>query len=176
MMNRLFRLLFALLVCVAPLQAQQLKAHAKLFARAAAGDVKAVVQVEIDEGWHLYNDDTGTGGSVGTPTSLKWDADGITWSEPRFPNPKKIFEEGLKAPDGGRAWSWVHDGTILIYAKGHTDAGKPDLSKITLEISGLTCQKSCIQYSEELIVEGPGDDKLFANFPKIGRASCRERV
>ncbi len=166
MMNRLSVLLVALVAWVSPLHAQDLRAHTKFFARADGADVKAVLQVKVDPDWHIYHDFVGTGGSSAVATTVTWGGDGIVWSETRFPKPEKHLEKGLTAPDGSPAWSFIHEGSFLLYAKGHFASGTVDLTKITVSIAGETCDKNgCTLYNEDPELEGPGKDSLFEKFP-----------
>src|SRR5689334_11777901 len=143
MMNRLLLTILALSAWIAPLDAQQ-KAHSTLFARTDGSDVKAVVRIEVDSGWHLFHEAVGNG--YGKETTLEWSGEGITWSPTRFPTPEKHFEQGLEGPLGGPAWEWVHEGTVLLYARGRVASGTPDPSKVSVTIDGQTCDKSCILY------------------------------
>lgn len=165
-MNRALLLICLLFAWALPAGAQQ-KAHAKLFARAEGDLVRAVLQVKIDPGWHLYHEFLGDGGGIGQETVLNWGGDGIVWSPTRYPEPLKLPQEGLTAPDGSEAWIYGYDGKVLFYALGRFEPGPADASRITLEITGLTCEDggSCIPYSDEPDLEGPGDDALFAKFP-----------
>ncbi|MEO6710332.1 MAG: cytochrome c biogenesis protein CcdA [Planctomycetota bacterium] len=166
MMNRLLLLLLALVAWSDPLHAQENKAHATLYVRAEGSDVKALVRIKIDAGWHLYHDDLGTGGGIGMETTAEWGGEGITWSPTQLSEPKKLIQKGL-GPNGSDLWIWGHEGKLFLYAKGHFDSGAADASKVKLELSGLTCQDNgtCIPYSERVEVAGPGEDALFADFP-----------
>src|SRR5688572_25402319 len=165
MIQRLSLLLVLLASWAAPLHAQQ-RAEAKLFARAEGAEVKAVLEVKLDSGWHLYHEFLGDGGGVGIPTEVVWDGEGVIWSPTRFPEPEKIPLPGLTAPGGGPAWIFGHEGTVLLYAKGRFESGTADVSKISVSITGLTCDEGgCIPYEEEPELEGPGRDALFEKFP-----------
>lgn len=165
MIQSLSSLFLLLLTCLGP-GAQDQRAHTRLFARAEGADVKAVLQVKLDPGWHIYHEFLGDGGGVGTATEVTWGGDGIVWSPTRFPEPEKLPAPGMTAPGGGPGWIFGHEGTVLLYAKGHFASGTPDLTKITASISGLTCDaKGCIPYDEEPDLEGPGKDALFEKFP-----------
>lgn len=160
-------LLFLLLASwVLPLQAQDQRAQGRLYARGAGADVQCVIELKLDPGWHIYHEELGDGGGVGSPTEVTWAGPGVEWSVTRFPEPEKLPAPGLTAPDGGPAWIYGHEGTILLYAVGRFASGTADPAAIGATITGLTCdEKGCIPYEEELGVAGPGKDSLFAKFP-----------
>src|SRR5262249_49921250 len=84
--------LLAVVAALAPAaRAQGLRAHATLWARADGDDVKALVEIRIDPGFHLYHGPTaanmGPGDVIGVPTTFEFQGDGITWSPARYPAP-----------------------------------------------------------------------------------------
>ena len=144
MMNRLLLLVALFAVWASPAQAQQ-KARATLYARSDGALVRAAIEIKVAAGWHLYHEFLGDGGGVGTETTVTWGGEGILWSPTRFPEPKKLKQPGV-GPGGSDGWIFGHEGKIVLFAVGRFESGTADLSKITLEIVGLTCEDggSCI--------------------------------
>jgi cytochrome c biogenesis protein CcdA len=164
-MNRLSLLVMLSIAWASPVHAQE-RAHSTLFARGDGAHVRAILQVELEPGWHIYHEFLGDGGGVGRPTEITWGGAGIVWSPTRFPEPERIPAPGVTAPGGGPGWIFGHEGTVLLYAKGRFESGTADVSKISVSISGLTCdEKACIPYEEAPELEGPGKDVLFERFP-----------
>jgi cytochrome c biogenesis protein CcdA/DsbC/DsbD-like thiol-disulfide interchange protein/thiol-disulfide isomerase/thioredoxin len=145
------------------------KAHARLFARAADGRVRAALEIRIDEGWHLYHDELGPPDAVGKPTRARLEGGGIRWSALRFPAPERLEQPGL-GEDGRDTWIQGHEGTIVLWALGEPagEAGaEPALDELSATIDGLTCEDSgsCVPYRETVERAGAGPDALFAAFP-----------
>lgn len=173
-MKSLHSLLFSRLLLpllLAPMgtaAAQDNMAAADLYLRAQAGQVRAVIEIEIDHDWHLYH--TEVGGDVdeygdgypAKPLVITPAGEGITWSEPRLPEPERHQDEQIDN------WANIHHGTIYVYLSGELEEGA-QLPEIEIEVDGLTCSEksgTCIPYNEVLEVEGEGSDALFADFPK----------
>ncbi|MHC4829577.1 MAG: protein-disulfide reductase DsbD family protein, partial [Planctomycetota bacterium] len=137
-------------------------AKGELFTRIDGDTVRAAIQIKIEEGWHLYDEDLGPG--VGKPTTVTMGGSGVSWSKVRFPKAERYEQPGLG--DGG-ADTWVngHHGTIVLYASGKL-AGAGSAGAFQAEIDGLTCKESCIPYNETVESSGEGPDALFAAFPK----------
>ena len=142
------------------------KAQARLYHRATDAGIEAVLEVKIDPTWHLYHTELGPPDAIGTPTTAFFEADDVTFTEARFPEPHRAVQDlGFGEP----TWILEHSGTILLYAFGEWD-DEPNLDvEIRASITGQTCSTvdgSCIPY-EDLGMEsrGEGKEKLFAKFP-----------
>jgi len=141
-------------------------ASAKLYTRVEGEAVRAVVVIEIEPGWHLYHTELGPPDAIGKPTTASWKPDGLSMGPLLLPEPEKGVQAGLGA-DGGDTWIWQHGGRIRGYAQGSFAAGA-EQAPIELSLSGLTCEDSgsCVPYFETVASRGPGEDALFADFPK----------
>jgi len=137
------------------------RADATLYTRVEDGWILAALEVSIDFGWHLYHFEKGNPEGIGKETEVVFRGDGIDWNTSMWPEPHEMdqsdIEEGL--------WIWGHEGDIVIYARGALkDGADPDNAWV--EIHGQTCDpESCIDYDEQVVSAGEGDDELFANFP-----------
>jgi len=138
-------------------------AEAKLFARAADGKLRAVIQITIEPGWHLYHDTLGHPKAIGLPTEVTMGPAGAEWTEVRFPKPHKLDQSDVD-PDN-KPWIHSHQGTILLYAEGTLPAGAA-AGDVTARLRGQTCSAtSCVDYEQDVVSGGPGEDALFADFP-----------
>ncbi len=141
------------------------KASAKLYVRAEGDRVRAALRVTVEEHWHLYHVEKGPEDAIGKETEVELAAPGVTWSAPRFPEPRRYDQLGLGA-DGGDTWIWGHEGTFVVYAAG-VGEGAVDAASVTASIDGVTCLEdgSCIPFFAELENSGAGPDSVFAGFP-----------
>lgn len=158
-MNGLLLLLASLL----GLLGAQDKADARLFVRTDGDLVRAALQIEIEDHWHLYHTELGPEDAVGIPTTLEL-PDGVSWSEVRFPEPLKLDQEyGM---EGEPTWIWGHEGTIVLHVAGRLEPGT-DAKGLAITVKGLTCEDegSCVPFEQSPRNEGPGSDALFAAFP-----------
>lgn len=145
------------------LDPNQNNASAKLYTRLDGETIRAVIEIKIDSGWHLYDDELGHEKAIGTPTAISLAPDGAEWSKVVFPKPHRLPQK-IAGPD---VWINSHDGTILLYAEGRSATGvSPE--GVTAEINGQTCSDTgaCMLYKESIKSLGPGDDSLFASFPE----------
>lgn len=159
--------LVLLLAAAAPAAAQPWQhASAQLYTRAEGNSLRAVVVIEIEPGWHLYHTELGPPDAIGMPTTANWTPAELAMGPLRLPTPERGVQAGLGA-DGGDTWIWQHAGTIRGYAQGSWAEGSAH-GPIALELRGLTCEDSgsCVPYSETVQSRGPGEDALFADFPK----------
>jgi thiol:disulfide interchange protein DsbD len=163
-MNPRFLLpLAASLLLAVPATAQG-EVEASLYARADEdGIVRALVRIEIEDGWHIYHEELGHPEAVGRPTSVVLEGEGIAWSEPRFPEPFQ-YGQGLEGKDGKEIWIWSHEGKVPVYFAGRLAEGA-SVEGISASVSGLVCEEACIPFSVEAKSEGRGPDRLFAAFP-----------
>jgi thiol:disulfide interchange protein len=156
-----------LLAVAAPAVAQGWQhASAQLYTRAEGSALRAVVVIEIEPGWHLYHTELGPPDAIGMPTTASWTPAELAMGPLLLPTPERGLQAGLGA-DGGDTWIWQHAGTIRGYAQGSWAEGSAH-GPIALELRGLTCEDSgsCVPYSETVQSSGPGEDALFADFPK----------
>ena len=138
-------------------------ANAQLFHRVDGDQVRLVLDIAIDDGWHLYHDQLGfVDGNVpiGKPTVVTLEGDGIRWGPVRFPAPLKLDQPGLDA------WIWGHEHQLVLYALGTLAPGASG-ADVAADLDGLTCEDSgsCVPYSEHVQSAGAGPDALFADFP-----------
>lgn len=145
-------------------------AKAKMYVRTSGPEVRVAVVVEIEEGWHVYHSDPGPPDSESMATTLDMKAQGVAWSEPRFPKPEEMESLGM--------FYNVHEGTIVIYVRGEADGASYN-GKVRAFISGVACSESCMPFQQDLEDSGPGDDKIFGNFPgdlKVENASSEKKA
>ncbi len=144
------------------------KAKGTLHARVESPDVKVVLEVRIDRGWHLYHGptekDMSPDGAIGKPTVVTLAGANIAWSPVEFPKPE--FVEQKLSDDEPATHIGEYHGTVVFRATGH-GGGPIDLKTIKATIVGLTCvdDGTCVPYEEVLEVEGPGPDARFKPAP-----------
>ena len=68
-MPRLFTALLALVAFCSPGQAQD-PARGKLYTKTVGETVHAVIELRVDQGWHIYDPDLGPPDAVGKPTEV----------------------------------------------------------------------------------------------------------
>lgn len=143
------------------------EAEAKLYSRTENGEIRVAIEIEIEDGWHLYHEELGNPDAIGKPTRVELVGEGVEWSAVLFPEPKKLEQEGLGS------WIYSHEGTIVLYARGEVEAGATP--EIGAELRGLTCEDmgACVPYSEEVVSLGRGPDELFDAFPAALAAGGR---
>ncbi|MCP3917857.1 MAG: hypothetical protein GY711_20110 [bacterium] len=142
--------------------ASQNEATGRLYTRVDGTEVKAVLEIRVSPGWHLYHTEKGHPDAISQQLELTLGGDGITWGEPRLPEPERHESD---YPEG--TWDWVHYGKVVIHVLGEV-AGGGDASTASATLAGLTCsdeEGTCIPYEEELTTLGKGRDKVFASFP-----------
>ena len=150
----------ALALLAAPILGQR-KADATLYSRVDGDTVRAVIEVEIEHGWHLYHgptqEDLGHPEAVGQPTRIELGGEGITWGPVEFPEPyaedQSIFGEGV--------FIYAHEGNVLFRATGRL-AGGATGDDVQATLKGLVCEESCIPYNQTVRTRGAGPDELFA--------------
>jgi thiol:disulfide interchange protein DsbD len=148
----------------APVQAQEQHAEATLWVREAAGSFQAALEIEIEDGWHLYHDELGPDDALGDPTEVSFGGAGVRWSRPEFPTPRKFDQ-----PFGKRdqpTWIYGHEGRITVYALGEPAPGaRPE--DVTATIEGLTCSEDlCLPYGEtDVRSSGSGSESTWTAFP-----------
>jgi thiol:disulfide interchange protein DsbD len=144
----------------------QNKARGTLYARAENSDVRVVLEIRIDRDWHLYHgpteQDMSPDGAIGKPTVVTLFGPNVAWSPVEYPKPE-IVEQKLSDDEPATHIGEYH-GTVVFRATGHGSGGTIDPKAITASVIGLTCvdDGTCVPYAEELKVDGPGPDSLFA--------------
>jgi len=132
------------------------KAKASLYSRVEEGRVRVAIEIEIDEGWHLYHTELGHPEAIGKTTEIELSGEGIEWGELSFPEPHRIDQpfEGVTV--------LTHEGTIVVRASGVLAEGATG-EDVGAKITGQTCEEdgTCVLYDETLASEGPGEDALF---------------
>src|SRR5262249_33670111 len=128
-------------------------------------DVKAVVEIQLDPGFHIYHGPTakemGPPEAVGTPTTFEFTGEGFEWSAPRFPEPTRE-EQDFGAT---KTFIFEHSGTPRVWFRGDKMRAA-DLSKLWVKVAGLTgAAAGGVPYGETVTNSGAGSDKLFAKFP-----------
>ncbi|QDU70094.1 protein-disulfide reductase DsbD family protein [Engelhardtia mirabilis] len=144
---------------------------AQLSVRSAGDDsVRAVLVLDIADGWHLYHTELGQPDAVGKPTKVEIEAPGVEWSAPVFPEPHRFEQPGLG--DGGRdTWILGHEGQVVVLIEGHVDVGRsvPAPGDVTVTLDGLTCEEDgvCMPFAATVRGSGAGSDELFAGFAAL---------
>lgn len=146
-------------------------AHAALYARAEGTAVRAIVEIQVDDGWHVYSgpEAKDVGSEMGLPTTPVLSGEGFTWGDWRFPEPKvEILDFGDKYEVR------THSKTFAIWRAG-TKTAEAKLEDLVVDITGQTCTEGdsgvCLKYEDTAKYAGPGPDALFAGFPKDLTAS-----
>lgn len=133
-------------------------ADATLYTRVEGNEVRAALEIALDEGWHLYHtaDDLGQD-PIGKPTTLTLRGEGITWETARFPTPIRIDQSDLSGPG---AFIHAHEGTFVVYARGTLVAGASGEGRAA-ELAGQVCADSCVNYSETAFDRGRGPEEVW---------------
>ncbi len=143
----------------------------KLFVRHGVDETRAVIELEIDETWHIYHEDKGDGGGFGEETVITLAGENLTWGVLHWPKPYVHTQEGLgpKDPETGDftdAWILAHEGKVII----KTSAIRPEGANpgdVTLKLVAQACDPMlCVPVELELTSSGKGPDEYFAEpFP-----------
>lgn len=138
------------------------KAFAKLYLRRDGDLLRGAIRIQIAPRYHLYHSDKGNPKGIGTPTKVTPSGAGITWSEARFPEPKRYDQSAIE--EG--AWILGHEGEITVHLAGAVAAGAA-ADDVEVRLSGLTCldDGECVPWSARLKPAGPGPDAYFEGFP-----------
>lgn len=136
-------------------------ADATLYTRVEGNEVRAALEIVLDEGWHLYHtaDDLGQD-PIGIPTTLTLRGEGITWERARFPAPMRLDQSDVNGPG---AFIHAHEGTFVVYARGTLAPGASGEGRAA-EIAGQVCADSCVNYSETAFDRGRGPDELWSGW------------
>ncbi len=166
----------SLLLSVLPVAAQlpfgnDQKASAKAFARAVDDQVQLAIEIQIDEGWHLYHFHKGNPAGIGIELEIELESPGVRFGEQRAPEPERLEQPGV-GPKGSDVWIYGHEHTIVVHALGERESGAQDFAPeaVRVKLVGLTCEDNgtCIPYRQDLQAK-PVDEataaRLFAQFP-----------
>lgn len=138
------------------------QADATLYVRRGEGEeVTAVIEIAIEDGYHLYGHELGheKGGEYAKATELEWTGGDVEWEAVEWPKAHK-YEVPYSEP-GLWVWSYESTDNVVLRAKGKAPLDA-DLSEITLELKGQTCDDlGCVDYVETVANRGTGPDELF---------------
>ncbi|NOT29008.1 MAG: hypothetical protein HOP15_01010 [Planctomycetes bacterium] len=146
-------------------------ADATLYTRVEGDEVRAALEIELDEGWHLYHtaDDLGEK-PIGVPTVVTLSGEGITWEAPRFPTPERIDQSAITI-DGSGAYINAHEGSFVVYARGTLAPGASGAGRAA-ELTGQVCDPSfCVNYSETAYDRGRGADDVWSGWDAASQPS-----
>ncbi|MDP6937350.1 MAG: cytochrome c biogenesis protein CcdA [Planctomycetota bacterium] len=141
-----------------------------LWARAdeASESVRAVIQLEVAEHYHIYHgpttEDLGHPEAIGTPTSVTFESEDVEWDSARMrmPTPERV-DQGIPAHEGGgNIWINTHHGTVWIEVEGLLyDTFDP--TDVIAQVKGQVCDDNgCQNWALTLEVSGTGPDEAFA--------------
>ncbi|MDF1797812.1 MAG: protein-disulfide reductase DsbD family protein [Planctomycetota bacterium] len=134
-------------------------ARGELFHRIDGDQLTVVARIELAPDWHLYGPELGHPEAVGLPTKITFEADGVEFGDPVFPEAHKSPQEDF----GTDVWIYTYDHEVVITAVGTIPGTVP--TEVTARIDGQTCSDvtgSCVLYGEDLTSAGSGADELFA--------------
>jgi thiol:disulfide interchange protein len=165
-MKRIPLSLLVLLAGALPLSAApQGKASGELFTRVEGDVLQLAIDIEIDDGFHLYHHELGAPDAVGKPLSVTLSGEGLEFDELVWPEPHRYEQLGL-GDDGGDTFILGHDQRLVIYGRAEMEAGANE-EDLTVKLSGLTCEDggSCFPYQETLQTSGQGKSSLWKKYP-----------
>ncbi len=144
------------------------EADATLYTRLDPADptrVRAAIEIDLTDGWHLYHSEKGNELGIGVPTTVTLAGEGIVWGPVRWPAPEEIDQGDII--EG--AWIWGHHEDLVLFAEGTLEAGATWRGAYaTLE--GQTCEAQCIGYKETAYTQGAGPDSVWAAWSDRDRA------
>lgn len=137
----------------------------ELYLRIDGGTARAVIQLDVEKGWHWYHHDLGNPKAIGQRGVAKLTGGGVEWGETTWPEPEKHT-------DVLGEWGFVHFGRVLLRAEGKV-AGTFDAGSVRAEIGGQVCDEgtTCVQVEFTRASAGAGPDELFVPWPAAGEAS-----
>ena len=153
-------------------------AAARAFVRSEAGRARLVVQVAIEEGFHLYHgptqEDMGGEDVVGMPTTFEVEGGGVEWSAVVYPEPHEYIQEAFTEGEPDIPY-YAHSGSVAFRAEGQLEGANLS-GDVRVAVKGLTCDDTgCQQYSQELVALPGGSDTLFAAFDGGAGAGTQEQ-
>lgn len=139
-----------------------------LYHRVDGDQVRVVLEVQVDDGFHVYHPEVGPGFALGTTVTLT--APGVTFGDAVFPVPDVEVQEGLG--DGGYddTFVWGHHGTFQVLAVGRFDGEPTELldDEVQWSLVGQVCDiNGCLPWEDDATSEGAGEgiatiDSIFA--------------
>lgn len=147
------------------------KADARLHFVTDGSAVRAIVEVAVDEGWHLYDGPTkaemGPNEPIGEPTVLEFLEPGpVDWGAPIYPQSHGY--PGLDK-DVNDIEVQVFSGSVVFTIPGLLDEGvePEELLDVELKITGQTCDKgTCLNFAQELAFLG-GEVEVVDALPAL---------
>ena len=139
-MPRLLTALLALSALCLPGLSQD-PVRGKLYTKTVGETVHAVVELRVDEGWHVYHQDLGPPDAIGQVTEVELSGGGLTFGEVEFPEPERH-----EMPELG-TWAYIHHGKVLLRASAPLVEGADPMA-VRAEVEGLVCEDVgvCIQF------------------------------
>ena len=165
-MNRILLSLLALLAGALPLSAApQGKASGELYTRVQGEFLQFAIDIEIDDGFHLYHHELGAPDSVGKPLSVTLSGEGLGFDELVWPEPHR-FEQPELGDDGGDTFILGHEDRLVIYGRAELGEGASE-DDLSVKLDGLTCEDngSCYPYGETLETSGEGKSSIWKQYP-----------
>ncbi|QDU86567.1 Thiol:disulfide interchange protein DsbD precursor [Planctomycetes bacterium Pla163] len=149
----------------------QVPVGTELFHRVVDGEVRVILEVDVDDGFHVYHPVAGPGFAL--PTQVTFTAPGVTFGDAVFPVPDVEVQKGLGSKAMPDTFVWGHHGTFHVLATGTFDdaagAEALDASDVTYELEGQVCDvNGCVTWEDGYESEGDGAgdevvDALFAD-------------
>lgn len=133
-----------------------------LWVRVEGDQARAVIELEIEEGFHVYHgpsdSDLGHEDTIAVPTTASLEYGDIEWGRVEFPAPEDYDQgQGVIAN--------VHHGTLRLLFRGLAGE-EPDPADVLARVAGQVCDdSSCIPFELELEpAAGNGPEAAFAGF------------
>lgn len=138
------------------------KWDATLYLRREGDRLRAAIRIRIAPRYHLFHSEKPNPKGIGNPTKVTPSGEGISWSEARFPEPKRYDQSEIE--EG--AWMLGHEGEITVHLAGKVEPGAAAYD-VEVRIQGQVCldDGECVPFSAWLRPTGPGPDALFEGFP-----------
>jgi cytochrome c biogenesis protein CcdA/DsbC/DsbD-like thiol-disulfide interchange protein len=148
----------------------QNQASGTLYARVEAGRLEFAIDIEIDEGFHLYHKELGGKNATGLPLTVTLSGEGLEFDELLWPKPRRYPQPDYTA--GGETYILGHERRLVIYGSGILAKGATEKS-LRVDLKGLTCEDNgaCYQFAQTLSVSGPGSNELWAARAAVSRES-----
>ncbi|MEZ5977532.1 MAG: cytochrome c biogenesis protein CcdA [Planctomycetota bacterium] len=139
---------------------------AEVYTRVVGDEVRGIVRVEVDPGYHVYHPVVGPG--IASPTVMKVSGPSVDWNDVVFPMPTAQEQKYGSEP---ATFVWAHEGTFYCFFTGTVEEGmvEPDPWEVEVSIDGQYCDESgCTPWSETIEGEDDGSeeddvDALFAS-------------
>jgi thiol:disulfide interchange protein len=142
----------------------------RLFARVEGSEARALIELEVADGFYVYHDQLEGTDADGLPTEVTLAGAGVQWERARFPSYEEKLVKGITA-DGGDASTRIHSGKLLVSVAGRV-SGTPDLSSLKAKVEGQFCNDvGCTPFAFEIPFGGRGQDAAFAAALAAGGAT-----